>query len=176
MIQIGDSQLVAHSSNWLADRKNNDDDNKLGQKKLISSSTGQISSSHCILGIQPMASTLLYCQSYKNTKKGGALKIGEETFLTAFVDVKGCRPINKQYFDTNLSNRCNTIQAAKSLYTLPKKERKKEKFIKTILTFYSYKKTENAVEILNSKETTLKTNTHKLWNTKKWEHVHDLSC
>lgn len=31
-MMIRDSQLVAHNSNWFADRKNNDDVNKLGHK------------------------------------------------------------------------------------------------------------------------------------------------
>ncbi len=91
----------AHSSNWLADRKNNDDDNKLGQKKWIYSS-------HCILGIQPMASTYSTVELQEH-QKGRSFKNRRGNISYSFVDVKGCRPINKQHFETNLSNRCNTI-------------------------------------------------------------------
>lgn len=51
---------------------------------------------HCILGIQHIASTLLYLLLNRNPKKRGAFKKEEEKFLIAIVvDIKGCRPINK---------------------------------------------------------------------------------
>ncbi len=80
----------AHSSNWLAYRKNNDDDNKLGQKKWIYS-----------------APTLLL--ELQEHQKGRSFKNRRGNISYSLVDVKGCRPINKQHFETNLSNRCNTI-------------------------------------------------------------------
>ncbi len=91
----------AHSSNWLADRKNNDDDIKLRQKNEFTHHIAFWESNPWL------APTLLL--ELQEHQKGRSFKNRRGNISYSFVDVKGCRPINKQHFETNLSNRCNTI-------------------------------------------------------------------